>query len=361
MVCSTLAASGAEKQFATLAQGLRDRGFGPSVLTLNHRGPHFDELVAAGIPASCACFRTRFDLARAIRAVRQSLAPRPDAVITQSVNAHVVGRAVATLVRRPHLTIEHGGLGIVGKPHHRLWYRLVAPRAALAFAVDESQVPQLVRRGYRPERIEVVPNGIVPLLPARTRKDVRADLGVGDEDFVALLVATLRPEKRADEFLEIVVDAARREPRIRGIVAGGGPGRAALERQAEGCDGVVRVLGERRDVPDLLAASDVLCLTSRAEGLPVAILEAMSAARPVLATDVGGIATAVRDGVNGVLVPAGARAAFVDALVDLAENRLEAGRLGSEGRRLFEQHFTANRMVDAYVASIERVLEDRGR
>jgi glycosyltransferase involved in cell wall biosynthesis len=84
----------------------------------------------------------------------------------------------------------------------------------------------------------------------------------------------------------------RADPRVRGLILGGGPEADRL-RELAGDDHVVQVLGERRDVPDMLSASDVSCLSSAAEGVPVSLLEAMALGKPVVASDVGGVAEAV--------------------------------------------------------------------
>ena len=136
--------------------------------------------------------------------------------------------------------------------------------------------------GYRSDRTTVIPNGIPLPSPLRRRKAVRAELGVDGEDVLALLVATLRPEKRAPVFVEAVRHAHAREPRVRGVIAGGGPELERVRTLAAATPDVVRVLGERSDVADLIAAADLVCLTSAFEGLPITALEAMALSRPLV-------------------------------------------------------------------------------
>ena len=102
--------------------------------------------------------------------------------------------------------------------------------------------------------------------------------------------ATLRPEKRAEVFVEAVRRGHAQEPRLRGAIVGGGPQLAHVQSLAAEAPDVVRALGERSDVPDLIEAADVVCLTSSFEGLPMTVLEAMALSRPVVAMRVGGIA-----------------------------------------------------------------------
>jgi glycosyltransferase involved in cell wall biosynthesis len=141
-------------------------------------------------------------------------------------------------------------------------------------------------------------------------------------------------------------------------VAGDGPLRPWLERAAATLGDRVVLAGYRPDILAVLDAVDVLVQPSRADAFPTAILEAMAASVPVVATDVGGIGELVRDGVTGTLVagPPSA-AAFAASLAPLLDDRARRRRLGSAGRERFEQEFTATRWVrrlrDVYVEVLE--------
>jgi len=317
------------------------------VATLRHRGPHFEALGRLGVETSFAGLRSRVDLRGIARAYRLWRL-RPLVVLTSSVDAQVIGHLVAARAGVPHVTTEHGGAGLPRAFHRRLLVRAVAPRVERVVAVSPTQVDELRRLGYRPERIAVIPSGIPEPSPVRPRETVRAELGVGGDDVLALLVATLRPEKRADLFVEAVRRAHGREPRLLGAVAGGGPQLEQVRRLAA-ADGIVRVLGERADVADLIRAADVVCLTSAFEGLPVAVLEAMALSRPVVATRVGGLPDAVADGRTGVLVPPGDPASFADALVALARAQDRRRTLGETARSVYLERYTVEAMVGRYL------------
>jgi glycosyltransferase involved in cell wall biosynthesis len=177
---------------------------------------------------------------------------------------------------------------------------------------------------------------------------VRANLGIAEEEVLALLVATLRPEKRAELFVEALRRANAREPRLRGAIAGGGPQLAQVRALAKTTRGIVQVLGERSDAADLIQAADVVCLTSAFEALPISVLEAMAMARPVLAMRVGGIPDAVEDGHTGRLVPPGELETFVDALVLLAGAPHERQAFGKAGRAAYERRYTLEQMIGNY-------------
>ena len=178
--------------------------------------------------------------------------------------------------------------------------------------------------------------------------------GSGTGDFVALLAAALRPEKQVSVFVRAVAHAAADEPRIRGLIAGSGAEQTAVEQEVARANGAVRLLGRRNDVPALLEAADVVCLSSAVEAAPLVLVEAMAAGRPVVATRVGGVAELVGD--DALLVPPGDVDAFSAALVSLARDPARARRLGELGRRRFRERFTLDRMAAAYDSLLDEVL-----
>jgi glycosyltransferase involved in cell wall biosynthesis len=355
-ICSALTVGGAERMWSLLIPRLQGR-FDISLLTLVEEGPFFDELRDKGVPASCAHMRRRTDLGGWRRALRQAEF-EPHLVVTQSINADVVGHVIARRGRVGHVTNEHFNVG-PGAPtriHRQLLGRLVAPRADGVIAISSVQVPRLLSLGYQPEGIRIIPNGVPTPTPKQPAPSVRSSLGIESTDFFALLVATLRPEKEADVFLASVRRAHAVDPRVRGAIAGGGP---ELERLKElaGDDGIVQVLGERRDVPDLIAAADAGCLSSSAEGVPTFLLEVMALGRPIVATNVGGVAEAVEADKTGFLVKVGDQEAFADALLRLAADPALASRLGTEGRKRHNDVFGVDRMVEGYARVFEEVLD----
>ena len=350
-ICPTLGVGGAERQWATLLPMLRDRGISVEVMALNVQGRFFHELRAAGIETSYAAVRNRFDLVRLGRAVL-SVRTTPDIVVSQSIDAHVVGRAIARRLHCRHIHVEHAGPGFTRKPHHGVLYRLVAPSADAVVAVSRSQLPTLTELGYPAHVVRVIPNGVDAPAVTRSRAAVRSELGLRDDDFAVLLLATLRPEKRATLFARLVDRAHQVEPAIRGIVVGGGPDLERVRELAASFDGAMSVLGYREDVGDLLAGSDLVCLTSAVEAAPLSLLESMAIGRPVLAFRVGGIEELV-DPSSGVLVED--EGGFGSALVELARDRQLTSKLGRGARSRYEHNYTPGRMADAYAELLRSV------
>lgn len=357
-VCSTLAIGGFERHLSELVPGLRDRGFAPVVLALRHRGAMFEELRRIGVEMRFADMRSRSDL----RGMRRALvaAEQPDVVISQSIDAHLVAGRIARRAGVPHVTVEHAAPELLAdrRLHHRIAYRWVAPRVARVVALSRTQIPGLIGLRYREDSIRVIPNGVREPHPSRAAGEVRAELGLGERDFVVALVATLRPEKRAQWFVEAVVEASRVEPSVKGLVIGAGPHLERVRARAGRAPGVVQALGERSDVSDLVAASDAVGLSSRAECLPLAVLEAMALARPTVATDVGGMRDLVVHGETGLLVSPDDPAALSAAIVQLARNRGPAAEMGLSARRRYERAYTTEVMIDAYCALFDEFARD---
>jgi glycosyltransferase involved in cell wall biosynthesis len=356
---SALQVGGAERQLALLVLGLRDRGFTPIVATLRARGRFYDELAGAGVECHFVGMRSRWDLRGALRGYRLWKL-RPDLVVTVSVDAQVIGQAIAERSRVPHVTVEHGGPGIYRGRHREFLARLVARRVDRVVVVSPSQVPDLHRLSFRPDAIRIVPNGSAPIAAGRSRAETRSELELESDDVVATLVAGLRPEKRPDVFVDAVLRANARNPRIRGLVVGGGRLLADVQKQAEGGGGAVLVLGERADVADLMNASDAVCFSSDVEALPVAVLEAMALAKPVVSTDVGGIRDAVVPGETGWRVPRQDTEAFAAALLEVARDAREAEQRGERGRERYVAQFTVDAMIDRYAELFARAAARDG-
>jgi glycosyltransferase involved in cell wall biosynthesis len=359
LICPDMKTGGAQRNWISLAQALRQRGHEPLVLCLAEEGALFRELAEAGIPAECVHMRGRLDLRSLRRALAIGRDWRPDLIVSYGVSPQLAGARIARAAGAPHVLTEHTPVTAAGElPFSGRFQRALARRAArgvdLAIAVSASQVAPLERLGHR--RIEVIPNGVFDheVRTSAGRAATRAALGTADGDFVVLCLAGLRREKRVDLFCAAVGAARREQPHVRGFAAGDGPERAALEPLAAAAG--VELLGDRRDVADLLAAADAFCLPGEIEALPVSILEAMALARPVVAADVGGVSEAVADGETGFVVPPGELDATARAIASLAADPERAAAMGERGRERQRERFGGEAMVEAYARTFEALV-----
>jgi glycosyltransferase involved in cell wall biosynthesis len=249
------------------------------------------------------------------------------------------------------------------RPRHRWLARILAPRTACVVCNSLAVQRALAEaEGVPMERTRVVPNAVdlPPALPEEARARIRREHGAAPGETAVAQVATLTPAK--DHALAL---AAAERLRARGCAfrwwfVGGGPLQSELEGAAAACglSGTVRFLGHREDAREILAAADIAALTSRSEGFPNAVLEAMAAGRPVVATAVGGTDEAVVDGETGLLVPPADAEAFAEGLGRLAEDAALRERLGRAGReraeRLYGWDALTARMLSIYGEVLRR-------
>lgn len=196
--------------------------------------------------------------------------------------------------------------------------------------------------------------------PERARAQLRAEWGVGDDDVVLCTVANFRPNKAYPNLLRAARSVIDRCERAHFVSVGQGPLEAEvrrLHRQLELGDRF-RLLGFRRDVPEILAACDAFVLASEHEGFPIAVMEALAAGLPVIATDVGGVPDAVEPGREGVLVPRNDPIALADAIVGLTDDpeaRHEMARAALARGRQFDITTAVRTIEDQYLRCSRRV------
>jgi glycosyltransferase involved in cell wall biosynthesis len=187
---------------------------------------------------------------------------------------------------------------------------------------------------------------------AAGRAAARARHSIASGEFAIGVVAALERRKAHDVLLHALAATLSKLPPLRVLFCGDGSERAALARLTRelGLESRVRFLGELGQVADVLAALDLFVLPSRHEGLGVAVLEAMAAGVPVVASAVGGLPEAVDDGRTGLLVPPEDPRALGVAIAELAADVERARRMGIAGRARVLAEFSMERMADAYEA-----------
>lgn len=297
---------------------------------------------------------------------------RPQIVHTHTAKAGTVGRVAARLAGVPivvhtfHGHVFHGYFGPIATRTFLSIERGLGRLTDRTLAVSESQRRELARYGVAPwEQIEVMPLGLelerFTHCEAR-RGELRAELGLPSDAPLVGIVARLVPIKDHDTFLRACRRVADRLPAARFLVVGDGERRGEIEALAGtlGLGDRTLFLGWRHDLDRLYADVDVVALTSRNEGLPVAVIEAMASARPVVATRVGGVPDLVRDGATGLLAPPGDTGAIANALLRLLEDSHLAARMGQAGREAAYPRYTSGRLVANVRDLYERLLAEKG-
>jgi len=279
---------------------------------------------------------------------------RPDIVHTHTSKAGVIGRLAARLAGVPAIFTAHTwcftegtswkwkGIGI---PLERLAARC---SARILTVSDSNRDLALRHRIAPPAKFTTVHNGIED---SRHRLRVEEPLptGHGSEFRTAtvpriIMVARFSPQKAQGLLLDAVRDI---ETPFELLFVGDGPDRSVLEQRARdlGLQDRVKFLGQRTDIPELLASSDIFALATNWEGFPISILEAMRAELPVVASNVNGVGEAVSNGITGFLVPAADANAFRNRLVQLLTDVNLRRNMSAAGRLRFEKEFTADVML----------------
>ncbi len=372
-IIGTLDVGGSEGQLVRLVTGLDRQRFEPLVCCLSSAGPYQSVLDAAGIPVEVIGFRgltifrhpyrVALQLCRLIHFIRRV---RPVLVHGFLFWAYILGTYAAKVASVPIVIASRRSLGTfkAGQAHYLLLERLTNAMTDLWVANSEAVRQDTVRQeGVDPARIRVIPNGVDPnrFAGSADRPTVRHRLGLPADGPLLLTVSNLIHYKGHGTLLEAVSLITRKHPTARFVLAGEGPMRAEIERRiaTAGLADLVRVLGERIDIPDLLRAADLLVHPSDEEGFPNAILEAMAAGRPVVATRVGGTPELVVDGVTGTLVPPRSPAALAAAVSHLLADSQLADRMGAAGRERAVREFSLARMVERTEALYAEVLRSK--
>lgn len=264
-------------------------------------------------------------------------------------------RRVSGKVHTVHSLAERE-VNAAGKAVHSIAFRVGVTPVAIALKVAHSML-----RVYGIDNVSLIPNGI----PIRnyctfgmTRTEWRKREGIADEEIVFVSVGRLTGVKNQKLLLKAFDRVKENNQKVRLLIVGTGELRQELEHQAEvmGLGQRVRFLGMRTDISDILGASDVFVLSSNREGNPLALMEAMAAGKPVVATAVGGVPELVVDGSTGILVPAEDAAALAEALSNLLHNAAKRMEMGLEGAKRAEEQFCAKAMAKRYEELYERML-----
>jgi glycosyltransferase involved in cell wall biosynthesis len=375
-VITSLDVGGAERVLVRVARGLGARGFEQVVVSLKPPGAFAEDLRAAGIPIHSTGMApdrvlvgSTLGAGRLVGLLRRL---RPEVVQTWMYHADVVGGVAARLsgIRRTYWNVRHADLPLEG--YGRVTAGIARASVPLSRRVPERIVVNSVAgrdahadRGYPPEKMVVVPNGVpVPSVGGATRDRVRAQLRIPPDGVIVTHVGRFHEQKDHPGLLRAAATVCRSHPEVVFVLCGTAvtPANQALSTlvRTHGLDGKVRLLGARDDVDTIHAATDVaVCSSAYGESFPNAILEAMAAGVPVVTTDVGDCAHIV--GGTGRVVPprdpealAGAIGAFVAAG---AERRRAQGR---RARHRVEERFSLERMVERYAALYEAAVTPDG-
>lgn len=347
---------GSERLAALLARQFRARGYRVIAASMyDDTGPVREEIEASGIPAYGYDYTGRSRWRRWRMPAELTQFFKRENVVAAHLHHGLASIRAARAARRAGVArvvmTEHSA-----QPLRDLaWYKR-ATLKSMANLDSVTTVNEEIERFFvtdmamNPARVTTIPNAVDPrLLEIGRDAAERAAAGVGDK-FVFAFLGRLHPDKDVSTLLRAFAKVIASGANALLIVAGDGEEReklAALSRELK-LGEHVRFWGPTREVLKLFSIADGFVMSSMAEGLPMALLEAMSAGLPCVSTAVGGI-PGVLEGGNGLLTPAGDPDALADALLSVIRDRALAARLGKAARDAVRARFSVDAVVDRYL------------
>lgn len=362
-VVHSLNLGGAERLAAKLALTLSE-SFDIVVACLDDAGLWADEVRAGGVPVHELDRQPGIDLSVPVRLAR--LARRHRAAILhahQYTPTFYAALAKTGLGGTKVLFHEHGRhFPEVESPKRVAFNRLVLRRLVDRVVAVSEDVRQRVFRyeGLPLDMVDVVYNGVEAPPPpdAERRAALRAGLGLAPDDLVVGTVGRLDPVKNVPMCVAALARLEAQGARARLLVIGDGPARGEIEAAIDAHRVRDRVVmaGFRDDATELVGAMDLFLLPSFTEGTSLALVSAMAAAVPAVATAVGGTPEVLRDGVTGLLTPSGDEDALVQAIETLVADPDRRRSMGQAGRATYLERFTWTGMVDGIRTVYDRLL-----
>lgn len=252
---------------------------------------------------------------------------------------------------RTHVHTEHSIEYLQERPRRRLAFRWLARTCARVAVLGSGMAEYYKALGVAPDRLRTIPNGVDlgVFRPAADRGCVRAELGL-PQGLLIGTVCRLSPEKNLTLLVQAFAQWASARPHVYLVIVGDGPERERIEAASEvaGVRDRVVLLGWRDDVPRVLSALDVFCISSDAEGLPLALLEAMACGCAVVSTRVGDVPDAMSRCAGQFIVPKRDPAALAAALLALVDNAELRRSVGEALRHEVHARFSRDAMVRAY-------------
>lgn len=357
---------GTEGKLVDLIAGLVERDYRVSVGYCTP-GPWAEKLEAMGVRATRMPYAARIDPSLMLRIFRLIRRDAPQIVHTHLFKSDFHGRLAARLARVP---IVIGGLHNSDPwARNRLLGFIYGATAwftdCLIAVSEEVRQYHILHTNISPEKVVTIENGVDVHRFENQEENgqkVRMEFGIDPDAIVIGIVGRLKPQKDHATFLEAAREILDRYPFARFLIVGDGPLRSELEAQADklGLYPATIFTGMRTDIPAVLSVLDVFVLSSRWEGLPNAVLEAMAAARPVVATAVDGVRGVITSNENGLLVPSGDSKALAESCLQLASDVELRQRLGQAGYQYVVEHHSLTNMVDRYAECYSSLLRAHG-
>ena len=338
---------GAQRYVKQLAAAAQKQGFEMTVATGEQKQNQLSEQLPKGV------HRLHLShLRRAIHPIHDILALfeirrkikelAPDVVHLHSSKAGALGSVAAIGLRKKPLIIYtvHGwvfleDINLLTKLLYRFVEKTTSGAKDIVITLSDYERKVGARLGIPERKMRTIPIGIAQTQKHKTREQVRKSLDINKETSAVAVVANLYKNKGVDFLVEALAPLFKKEPHLHVYIFGDGPERARLERLAKtnSCAENIHFLGFVEHATTLLKGFDMFLLPSRKEGLPYALLEAMHAELPVIATKVGGVPDVITNNKNGLLIDFGDRPALRNATTTLLKEQKTSSALAKAAKK----------------------------
>lgn len=353
---------------ARLLDRLDEKKLYPVVVTLiGTGGPVKDKIEAMGIEVYSVNMKSKIELSAFARLYSLIKKVSPDILHTQLYAADILGRIAGKLLKVPVIITSIRNESYGGSFRHRLikWTERFADRTTF---VSKKAAARFAELGVVPrEKLKVIYNGLDPncfytRLGKQEKQKMREEFKLPKEKVLLLAVGSLTRQKGYPDLFIALKHIYPGYTNWHLMIAGNGPLKEELQANVErlGLEEKVTFLGHFNNISMLMAAADILVLSSLWEGLPGVVMEAMASELPVVATAVGGTPELIEDGINGYLVEPEQPAELAVALkkiIDLTDEEKRA--MGKAGRNKVQEKFHVDKMVKAYESLYHECLREK--
>lgn len=355
-----LDAGGAERALLQLVTRLDRSRWEPHVYCLSGEGALVEPLQAANIPVTCFGAQKVRNLSVIFQLARELRVLRPALLQTYLFHANIAGRIAGRWAKVPVIV---SGIRVAEKRSRvPLWidrmtrglvdHHVCVSQSVADFSRTASRLPD--------QKMSVIPNGVDVELYANAPPADLSGFGISENHKTALFVGRLDPQKNPSLVLEAMEYLKDRHPELHLLLVGDGPLRKHLESWV--CEHHlterIHFAGRREDVPELMKASDLFVLSSRWEGMPNVVLEAMAAGLPVVATRVEGTGELIQQNETGLLVSGPGSESISEAVHKLLSAPEEAREMGLRAQKHVLQDLTWDIVVEKYDALYRSLIED---